>query len=387
MLKMLALVVSLVTGILLADAAPPQNHSDTDAKVGQSHPKFNGFTGKIIGSNVRMRGGANLDSAVITELSKGEYVVVVGEQDDFYVVEAPAGLRAYIFRSFVIDDCVEGDRVSIRLFPDREAPIIGYYNTGQPLVGGTVCKQNKKWLEIPAPKGTQFYIAKEFIEYAGKVELKAVHDKRKTNVAQLFESTELLVQSEMCKTFHEIDIKRITQGFQTIIDDYTDFPTFVAKAKHALAEVQENYLHRKIAFLETKASKMCKGQVEDIYKDSTYSSEDTTSSSDRMKVWEPIEQALFLSWSSIHHAKTMDDFYHDQKMKCRTISGILEAYREPVKNKPGDFILKDHDMTVAYIYSIHVDLDKYVGKRVNLMVASRPNNNFAFPAYYVLNVE
>jgi len=387
MLRTLALVVPLVTGILFADAAPPQDQSGTTAKIGQSHPKFNRFTGKIIGNNVRMRSGANLDSAVITELSKGEYVVVTGEQDDFFVVEAPDDLKAYVFRGFVIDDCIEGDRVNIRLFPDREAPIIGHYSAGQPVVGGTICKQNKKWLELPAPKGTQFYIAKEFIEYAGKVELKAIHDKRKINVAQLFESTELLVQSELCKPFHEIDITRITQGFQTIINDYTDFPTFVAKATHALAEVQENYLHRKISFLETKASKMCRGQIEDIYKDSAYAADDATSPSDRMKVWEPIEQALFLSWASMHHAKTMEDFYHDQKMKCRTISGILEAYRDPVKNKPGDFVLKDHDVTLAYIYSTHVDLDKYVGKRVNLMVTSRPNNNFAFPAYYALSVE
>lgn len=89
----------------------------------------------------------------------------------------------------------------------------------------------------------------------------------------------------------------------------------------------------------------------------------------------------------MHHAKTMDDFYGDQKMKCQAVSGILEAYKEPVKNKPGDFILKDHDITIAYVYSTQVNLDDFVGKRVSLLVSPRPNNNFAFPAYYVIEVE
>ncbi|MCB1080685.1 MAG: SH3 domain-containing protein [Chlamydiia bacterium] len=387
MYKAFALIATTAIGVVFADAAPPLDKSITSVenKPVQNHGKFNSFTGKIIGNNVRMRSSADLDSYIISELAKDEYVVVVGEKGDFYAVEAPADLKAYIFRGFIIDDIVEGDRVNIRLSPDRDAPIIGHYSTGQS-VKGEICPDNTKWMEIAAPKDTQFFIAKEYVEYAGKPELKAVQDKRKATVTQLFESTQLLSQSEMRKAFHEIDIDRITKGFQTIINDYTDFPSLVAKAAKSLSEAQEDYSHRKIAFLEAKASKMGKGQVEDIYEVS-FRSDETTSPTDRMKVWEPIEEALYLSWSSMHHAKTIDDFYKDQKLKCLNVSGILESYKEPVKNKPGDFVLKDHDVIVAYIYSTHINLDEYVGKRVNLMVSSRPNNNFAFPAYYVLDVE
>lgn len=387
MLKAFAVIAALTTGVLFADAAPPLDKSITaiDTKSVQTSSKFNHFTGKILGNNVRMRTAPDLDSHIITELSKDDYVVVVGEKEDFYAVEAPSDLKAYIFRGFVIDDIVEGDRVNIRLSPDRDAPIIGHYSTGHP-IDGNVCENNSKWMEISAPRDTQFFIAKEYIEYAGKPELKAVQDKRKAHVSQIFDSTNLLSQSELRKAFHEIDIARITQGYQTIINDYTDFPSYVAKAAKSLAEVQEDYLHRKIAFLETKASKMGKGQVEDIY-EVAYHADESFSPTDRMKVWEPIEEALYLSWSSMHHAKTMDDFYSDQKLKCQNVSGILEAYKEPVKNKPGDYVIKDRDITVAYVYSTHINLDEYVGKRVNLMVSSRANNNFAFPAYYVLDVE
>jgi len=387
MLKAFALIATLTAGVLFADAAPPLDKSIMAVKTKniQANSKFNRFTGKILGNNVRMRSSADLDSYIISEFSKEQYVVVIGENGDFYAVEPPSELKAYIFRGFVIDNVVEGNRVNIRLSPDREAPIIGHYSTGEP-ISGNIFKDNNKWLEIPAPKNTQFFIAKEYVEYAGKPGLKAFHDKRRATVSQLFESTNLLSQSELRKVFHEIDIARIKQGFQTIISDYTDFPVFVARAAKSLTEAQEDYLHRKIAFLEAKASKMGSGNVEDIY-DISYKTDYDVSPTDRMKVWEPLEEALYLSWSSMHHAKTMENFYGDQKLKCQNISGILSAYKEPVKNKPGDFVLRERDVIVAYIYSTHVNLDEYVGKRVTLMVSSRPNNNFAFPAYYVLDVE
>ena len=136
---------------------PPQAAAKSVTPAKKS--SFKGFTGKLIGSNVRMRTSPDLDSHIITELSKDEYIVVTGEKGDFYAVEPPSELKAYIFRGFVIDDVVEGDRVNVRLSPDRDAPIIGHYSTGESLKG-IICEDNNKWLEIPAPSDTQFFIAK-----------------------------------------------------------------------------------------------------------------------------------------------------------------------------------------------------------------------------------
>ncbi|MDJ0651722.1 MAG: hypothetical protein QNJ27_01750 [Simkaniaceae bacterium] len=392
MSKAFVLILSVIAGafpaFVFADAAPPIDPSITavEQMPTQKSASFKAFTGKIIGNNVRMRIAAGLDSHIISELSKDDYIVVKGESGEFYAVEAPSDLKAYIFRGFVIDDIVEGNRVNVRLAPDRDAPIIGHYSTGRS-IDGKICEDNTKWLEIKIPQESRFYVAKEYVEYAGKPELKEVQDKRKATVTQLLESTNLLSQGEMRKAFPEIDIDRITHSYQSIITDYADFPRSVTRAVEEFSAIQEDYLHKKVAFLEAKASKMSKSiSSEDVY-EVAYQPSEAISPTDRMKVWEPAEEALYLSWSSMHHAKTMDDFYSDQKMKCRAVSGILEAYKEPVKNKPGDFILKDHDMTIAYVYSTQVNLDDFVGKRVSLLVSPRPNNNFAFPAYYVIAVE
>ena len=53
----------------------------------------------------------------------------------------------------------------------------------------------------------------------------------------------------------------------------------------------------------------------------------------------------------------------------------------------GDYVLKDKDLTKAYLYSTQINLQDYVGKKVTVLVTPRSNNNFAFPAYFVLSVE
>jgi hypothetical protein len=176
--------------------------------------------------------------------------------------------------------------------------------------------------------------------------------------------------------------------------EYKDFPEHVNRASAKLASLQETYLQKKLTYLENKANLLTKelsspersfAQVSRRVAEQE-ATERAISPTDRMKVWEPLEQALYLSWAAMHHAKTMTDFYQDQKNKSVALHGILEIYTDPVKNKPGDYIIRDKDMPVAYIYSTQVDLDQYVGKQVNLVASPRPNNSFAFPAYYVFDV-
>ncbi len=350
---------------------------------------FKTFTGKVIGNNVRMRAAPDLESHIVLELSRDDYVIVTAEKGDFYSVKPPSEVKAFIFRGFVIDEVVEGDRVNVRLAPHRDAPIIAHHNAGAK-VTGTICEENNKWLEIQMPPEARFFISKEFIEYAGKPDIKAIHDKRKGVVKQLFESARTLTQTEMLKPFDEIDKQRVVHNYQTIIDDYAEFSTYVDKAAKALAKFQEDYLHRKVAHLELKTSKSPSHKHAGTNVCETAHlppQENFVSPTDRMKIWEPIEEALYLSWSAMHHAKTIQDFYQDQKMKGQVVSGILESYKEPIKSKPGDYILKERDVPFAYVYSTHIDLEELVGKRVTLTVSPRENNNFAFPAFYVLDVK
>jgi hypothetical protein len=363
----------------------------SETKLDAAHAtksSFNKFTGKVLGKNVRLRTLPDLESHVVRELEKNELLVVVDEKGDFYGVEPSSETKAYVFRSFVLDNVIEGNRVNVRLYPDLEAPIIGHLSAGK-RIDGKICEKHTKWLEIDPPADTKFYVAKEFIEYMGGSDLKASYDKRKASVTQLLESTQLLTQAELRKPFEEIAKDRIIKNYQAVINDYKDFPEMTEKAKEALLAFNEKYLERKITYLEARATHLSSSTISEevIDLNDVERAARVESLTDRMKIWEPIEESLYLSWASMHRANTIDDFYADQRLKSVTITGLLEAYVDPVKNKPGDFVIKEKDVPIAYVYSTHVDLHSLVGKRVSLVATQRPNNSFAFPAFYVLEAE
>lgn len=348
------------------------------------------FTGKIRGKKVRLRLDADLESRIIRELDKNELVTIVGEKGNFYAVQPPTDSKAFVFRSFVLDDVVEGNRVNIRLEPDLEAPVIGHFNAGEH-IKSTVCSQNAKWLEVSTPSQVHFYVAKDFVENIGGPEVKVKVDKRRSTLKHALESTTNFVKAELSKSFDDIDVERLAHQYEKIAADSAEFSDLVEQALEAEKALQDSYLQKKIAFLEAKANQLKAAAEEQplpIHEE-TIAGEDVQEhkATDKMLLWQPIEEALYLNWAAVNHDRTIQEYYNDQKAVAANLSGILEVYAAPVKNKPGDFILKDKDIPIAFVYSTKLNLQNYVGKRVNLIGVSRPNNNFAFPAYFVLSQE
>lgn len=341
---------------------------------------FAPFTGKVVGDKVRMRLQPDLDGYVVQSLSKNDLVSIVDQEGDFYCVE-PEGLKAYVFRSFVLDNVVEGNRVNVRLEPDLEAPIIGHLNSGD-RVEGEVCPQNRKWLEITPPSSARFYVAKQLIENVGGPEYKSKMIARKESADQLLEAAVLFAKSEMESPFEEIEFEKIKQGFLTIINDYSEFPKKVEKAKLALIDVQEKYLEKRIDYLEAKAALVANVPVSEeravvekaVEKPSLLS-------------WSSVEEGLFASWAAGHSGQSKDEFYEEQRTLATAVSGVLEPFKSPVKHKPGDYVLKNKNLPVAYVYSTALNLEDYVGKQVTLIASPRSSHSFAFPAYFVHEVE
>ncbi|NGX26176.1 MAG: hypothetical protein K940chlam6_00089 [Chlamydiae bacterium] len=340
---------------------------------------FSPFTGKVSGDKVRMRLQPDLDAFIVREVGKNEMLSIIDQEGEYYCVEPPEVIKAYVFRSFILDGVVEGNRVNVRLEPDLEAPVVGHLNSGD-RINGQISSKNRKWLEIAPPANTRFYVAKEFIEYAGGPELKGKIAERKETAEQLSEAATLFAKSEMEKVFEEIDFEKIKQGFLTIIHDYTDFPKKAENAKEALTDAQEQYLQKRIAYLEEKAA--LANQYAPIQEPNA-----ALPHALQTQTWSSIEEGLYASWTQSHDQKNIEEFYEEQKLVATSVSGVLEVFTSPVRNKPGDFILKNKNLPAAYIYSTKIDLQDYVGKQVTLIGSPRENNSFAFPAYFIHEIE
>lgn len=381
--------------------------------------KFEPFTGKITKPKVRLRLQANYEGPVLREMSPGEYVVVLGEGEDFYAIQPPNDFRGYVFRAYVLDNVVEADRVNVRLKPDRDATIVSQLKAGE-RIDGAPAVTNNKWLEITLPSQTRFYIAKEYIDRVGDVSFKDRLDKKREAAYHLLSTTDVMSKAEVQKPFDQMSITGIKANYQHIINDYTDFPEAVAKAKESLAAIQEGYTTKKLAYLEeqsrlsfttTEANKKLsaelqaqKSKVSHLEQqieqgrqlaavaqpivEIPYGTKKPSQIPMNMSMWLPAEEKLFRAWSQQTGRHNPQEFYEDQKQHGFMLRGIVDPYTRSVKNMPGDYMLLNptSKLPVAFLYSTHLNLQDYVGHEISILVSPRNNYHFAFPAYFVLTI-
>jgi uncharacterized protein YgiM (DUF1202 family) len=381
--------------------------------------KFEPFTGKLTKNKVRLRIQANYDGPAFRELNRDDLIVVLGESDDFYAIQPPPDVRGYVFRSYVLDNVVEGDKVNIRLKPDREATIVAQLKAGD-RIEGTPAAANNKWLEIKLPSTTRFYIAKDYVEKVGDVNHKERVDKKRIAASDLLNTTDMMSKAELQKPFDQMSIAGIKANYQHIINDYSEFPETASKAKDSLVAIQEAYTAKKVAYLEEQtrhssstieANKKLNAELE-AHKSKinhlqqqieqnrqvavvtqpnveAQASKKPSQLPINMSAWLPVEEGLFQAWAQYSGKQNPQDFYEEQKQHAFVLQGIIDSYTRPIKNKPGDYMLLNavSKLPIAFLYSTDINLQDYVGHEVTIKVSPRNNNNFAFPAYFVLTLE
>lgn len=363
---------------------------------------FKPFTGKLTANKVRVRAKADLESPIVRQMNKNDLLLVVGEEGDFYAIEPMKDTKAFVFRSYILDNVVEASRVNVRLEPHVDAPIIGQLQAGDQ-VQGTVCSINHKWMEISPPKTTRFFVSKEYVSKAGGPEHLASMQKKRAQVEELLSSAYMNAEEECKKDYEEMAPQHAIEQFQKIMRDFADFPDAITQAKEGLALLKETYLNKKISYLEekTQLSSSAKNELlakhkvenQELFSNETVKVDSSLWSkrapkTENLGFWDTIEESLYLSWTAFHTHKSFNDYYAEQKANASVLRGTIERYTYDIRNKPGDFILRGiEDTPIAYLYSTQADLDQYVGKTVTLLASPRPNNHFAFPAYFVFSVE
>jgi hypothetical protein len=366
------------------------NTENEQAQTNITETPFSSFTGRITRNKVRMRLNPSLDSSVLRELNKDDLLVIVSETEDFYGIQAPNDIKAFVYRTFVLDNVVEGNHVNIRLEPTIEAPVIAQLNAGE-RVDGVISPINSKWLEITPPKSTQFYVAKDFIEKIGDPTLIETISKRRENINRLLESTYQIAELELQKTYQEIQMSGIFQNLNKIISDKNNSSEQMDKARSMLTLIQDRYLHKKIAFLEEKPKTVFITKFENAPQDLKVAAEPIVKNpiTAKMLGWFPVEESYFSSWLNQNPDQNQEQFEQNQKQESVIVKGLVEAYDRSVKNKPGDYLLVNstNHLPIAYLYSTKFNLQDVLGEEVVLEVSNRPNNNFAFPAYFVLGIQ
>jgi hypothetical protein len=337
--------------VVLAQPTPPKLNTKTS---------FSAFTGKVIKNKVRLRLQPNLDSMILREFQPNDLVVVVGENEEFYAINPPEDIKAFIFRTFVLDGFIEGNRVNVRLEPDLSAPVIAQMNTGDP-VKGEISAQDKKWMEISLPASVQFYVAKEYVEKIGDASVYAT-----------------LTNERAAQKEGAIIVSQATEPKPTVAEVVQSTPPVFAKTDRSLpvcfpaeftSQESPSNEHEAVTLVNEHSNALSPALV-----------------NSKMSSWIPVEHSIYENWAQQNSQTTIEAYYQQQLEEAVTLRGIIEPYNRSVRNKPGDFILVNqaNHLPIAYLYSTQVNLQDKVGFETSVRVIPRDNHHFAFPAYFVL---
>lgn len=351
--------------------------------------RFETFTGKVTGHNVRMRLNPSLDAQVYKELDRDDLVLVTGLVEDFYACMPPKGLKGYIFRTYVLDGVVEGSNVFVRLGPDRSSPSIAQLNSGD-VVKGQIAPQNNKWLEIDLPEDVRFYVAKDYVQKVGDQNFYARQETRRADAYKTLKELEVALDKELQKPFHKIQLAALSEQLNQFVKEHKDMPQAAQQAESLIAHMQQMYLTRSVAAAEPEPAQIPSTPVP---------APTPTPAPEKVEpvIVPPAPQkpVSTLSWQEqelafINGKAESNDLYYEQELAtATTLHGTIKSYNSFISTRPGDFVLLNikTNLPIAYLYSTKVDLAKSINKPVTIWVSERPNNNFAFPAYFVHKVE
>ncbi|WP_100934002.1 SH3 domain-containing protein [Candidatus Chlamydia corallus] len=396
------LQVSMLLLALGTATHSPAIYAADSQSISFSEQPLSSFTGEIKGNHVRMRLAPHTDGTIIREFSKGDLVAVIGESKDYYVISAPPGITGYVFRSFVIDNVIEGEQVNVRLEPSTSAPVLVRLSRGTQ-IQTTSNEPHGKWLEIVLPSQCIFYVAKNFVTNKGPIELYTQREGQKKIALDLIHSALNFAHTELEKNLNEVDLEAIYKKVNLVqAEEFKDVPGIQGLIQKALEEIQDAYLSKS---LESQNSSTVSSQSSQPTAPTSSPGVTTSLLSRHIRKQtalktapltqgrENLEYSLFKIWASMQQgndhseALTQEAFYRAQQKKKQVLTGVLEVYPHVVKNNPGDYLLKDHENTIAFLYGTNINLEQWLGKRVTVECLPRPNNHFAFPAYYVMGIK
>jgi hypothetical protein len=302
-----------------AEAPEATSKENSSAKVQESLSFKNHLNkplyGQISGKKVRLRVAAQLDAPVIRELDKMTPLEIVSEHEDFYAVKPPFTLKAYVFRTYVLDNKIEGDKVNIRTEPSPQGIILTQLSTGYP-IQGIPSSTNSKWLEIDLPESVCFYVSRDFV--------------------QLIDST----------AFEEL------------------------KKSHPKSEADSKEV------VSAAADKKMVSEKPSL----------TSNFFSHSSRFEQYEKELEQQWIAKHTMMTREDYQVFLRNHAKVLEGEISLYNVS-KTAPGDYILKNKHRVVAILYSPKIDLNRHLHHPLKIKGVERNNAGYAYPTYYVIEVE
>lgn len=167
----------LFAGAVLAaeDTAPPASSASAETAAAVPVAPAVPFVGKVTGSQVNVRAGANPNFEIVHRVQRGESLIVVGQTSDWYAVELPPEASCFVAAKFVTREDADAGSVTGANVNLRGGPATKYNALGKIFAGERVriLEERDGWLRIVPPASARGWIARSYVQPdpSGQVEI------------------------------------------------------------------------------------------------------------------------------------------------------------------------------------------------------------------------
>ena len=194
-------------------------------------------TAEITAHDVNVRAGAHPNYEILTQLDKGDLVLVTGTRGDWTRIAMPPGVLVWVSTAYVADDgLVEGQNVNVRSGPALK------YNTLCQLKRDdqVVIKQTSKdgdWYGIVPPEAAGAFVHAKYVADKGPPVLYAKWAPRKAQCTALLAAANTFRGDELKRPDAKVRFDTIIANYRRIQTDYADLPE-ARVAKRRIREIE-----------------------------------------------------------------------------------------------------------------------------------------------------
>lgn len=339
--------------IALAAACPAWATEEAEPPVA-STPAAGGAeprTGEITAHDVNVRAGAHPNYEVLTQLDKGDLVLVTGTRGDWKRIAMPPGVLVWASTAYVADDgLVEGQNVNVRSGAALKYNVLCQLKRDDQVV----IKQTSKdgdWYGIVPPKAAGAFVYAKYVADKGPPVLYAKWAPRKAQCIGLLASANNFRKYELEKPEAKVGFDAIIANYRRIQTDYADLPE-ARVAKRRIREIERI----KTATLERLAAA---GRSTDASGDKPPAGSAAEETSEEETTPEP---------------------------KYLTAKGVLREISRASTSK-GLYRITKEDRWVCIVKSTTLELGPYAGKAVQVWGPEAPSEGWSLRTISVSRIK
>jgi uncharacterized protein YgiM (DUF1202 family) len=219
------------------------------------------FAGEITADRVNVRSGPHLNFEIIYTCNRGDKIIIIGEQYDWYKIKLPESAILYISKEFIDNKnntfIVKADDVNIRAGTGLEYNIVGQLLKGDKI---DIITETGAWYGIKAPKGCFGWIYKKYIKFYATVDQYELELKRKEAASENYTKLVTNYAQELKKDFTYMRLDVIRADFEKFILSYPDSP------EARLSQEKIDKINLKSAEIENMKAKAMLKEAEQEFK-------------------------------------------------------------------------------------------------------------------------